>query len=154
MRYVKLPVLALALLFVSAVAFAADAVAGTPGAAAPVVVSIWSKIGMGALGGAIAAIVGWLKNRDIATDVQQPFDVKYLVMTAAVGAILGAVGAWLGKGTALETLDWLEASSMWAAIVAFGEMILKAIFRQTAPRIKDIVAVFRTPANPTVPPGK
>jgi hypothetical protein len=155
MRYVKLPVLALAFLMVSVVAFAADAVTGTPGAAATAVVSIWSKIGMGALGGAIAAIVGWLKNRDIATDVQQPFDVKYMVITAAVGAILGAVGAWLGKGSALDTLTWLEASTMWAAIVAFGEMVLKAIFRQGAPRINDIIAVFKkTGVNPTVPVQK
>jgi hypothetical protein len=155
MRYVKMPVLALALLFVSAVAFAADAVTGTPGAAAPVVVSIWSKIGMGALGGAIAAIVGWLKNRDVATDKQEPFDLKYLVCTVVVGAILGAIGAWQGLGDAFAALNWAEQSALWACVVAGGEMALKAIFRQGAPRINDILAVFKkTGVNPTAPVQK
>jgi len=155
MRYVKLPVLALAFLMVAVVAFAADAAAAAPAAAVVVAGSIWAKIGMGALGGAIAAGVGWLKNRETSTDVQQPFDVKYMVSTVVVGAILGAIGAWQGLGGVLETLNWAEQSALWAAIVAFGEMVLKAIFRQGAPRINDIIAVFKkTGVNPTVPVQK
>jgi hypothetical protein len=132
-----------------AVASAAEAVA--PGAA-PVVTSIWSKIGMGALGGVIAAFVGWMKNKDIKTTGQEPFGLNFLVSTVIVGAIAGAVGAWQGFATVIDTMNWAEQSMMWGAIAAGGEMLLKAIWRQGAPHLIDIINVFKSGAgNPTPP---
>ena len=132
-----------------AVATAAEAVA--PGAA-PVATSLWSKIGMGALGGVIAAFVGWMKNKDIKTETQEPLDIKYLFATVVVGAVAGAVGTWQGFANVIDTMNWAEQSFMWGGVVSIGEMILKAIWRQGAPHLKGILDVLKSGAgNPTPP---
>jgi hypothetical protein len=137
------------------VAVASAAEAAAPGAA-PVVQSIWSKIGMGALGGVIAAVVGWAKNRDKKTGEQEPFDIKYLFATVVVGAIAGAVGAWQGFANVIDTMNWAEQSFLWGGVVTIGEMILKAIWRQGAPHLSDLLndvkAGAGNPTPPTPPP--
>jgi hypothetical protein len=121
-----------------AAACAADAVAG-----APVAGCDWAKIGWGALGGFIASLMGWAKNRDAQTDAQEPFGGKYLVSTMAVGVLIGAIGAWAGKGSFIDSLNWAQSSAFWAAATMAAEVGLKVIFRQSAPRIMDIINTLK-----------
>lgn len=142
-------------LFFGGIVIAEEAAAAVDPEAAKEAVSIWSKIGMGALGGVIASFVGWMKNRDTKTDTQENFDFKYLLCTVVVGAGVGALGAWQGIGDVLATLHWAEQSFLYGGIVAGGEMALKAIWRQGAPRLRDILSTLKGGAqNPTATPPK
>lgn len=96
----------------------------------------------GAVGGAVAAFVGWAKNRDIATDKQEEFDFKYLIQTVFIGAVLGALSVF--DGIKMDSAQGVVTQTgACASGVVFGEMILKAIWRQGVPRIKDLVAHFK-----------
>lgn len=96
----------------------------------------------GVVGGGLAALVGWLKNRNIKDDKQDPFELKKLVVTVAIGAGLGAASVLEGidvsslKGAAKQIF-------MCFAVVAGGEMAIKAGVRQGVPRVMDFVAMFK-----------
>jgi hypothetical protein len=143
----KMAVMTAFFVLLSGVAFAADAAAAAPVATS--VAPLWKTILVGAVSGAVAAVYGWLKNRDVKTDQQEQFDVKYLVCTAMVGAILGGIAGWKGLPDPVSAYDWLTHCGIGSLILPGGEMILKAIFRQSAPRLIDILKVFTT--GPTVP---
>lgn len=96
----------------------------------------------GAVGGAIGAFVGWAKNRKIETDQQEQFDFKYLIQTTFIGAALGALS--VVEGIKIEdTKSAIQQTGVCASVVVFGEMVLKAIWRQGVPRVKDLLGAFK-----------
>jgi H+/Cl- antiporter ClcA len=140
---------AIAFLVIGGIVFAQGAATAPAATTAPVApaVPLGKAILQGIIGGVLAAFVGWMKNRE--NDTQQPFDLKYMVSTVIVGGLIGAVAGWKGMSIG-DTENWLEQSMLWGAIVAGGEMALKAVFRQGAPRLMDLINLFKKgAANPT-----
>lgn len=114
--------------------------------------SIWKGIMNGAIAGVMAAILGWIKNRNTQTGEMQRFEIKYLVPTAIIGVLVGIASALL-KMTPADLLTTLETSPIFAAIVFAVEAGLKAIWRNTVPLARDMIADVKTGVgNPTTPP--
>lgn len=133
-------------------AFAAQAAAApaSPTASLPTPIK---GILNGLLAGVIAAGLGWVKNRNAATGDMEKFDIKYMVPTVVIGAIVGLVAGWMGKSPA-SLLDSLETSPIYAGIVVVGEMIWKAIWRHSVPMVREALqAVKAGGQNPPTPPS-
>lgn len=132
----------------SGTAFAMQAAAAAPGAAAPAATSVWSAILMAALNGAIVGVVGWLSQRKEADGSHQDFDPVQLVVTVVVGAVIGAIAAWRKKSFGdIET--WVENSGY----VTLAEIVLKAVWRNGTVKIAATLATLKagSAANPTLP---
>lgn len=92
----------------------------------------------GALAGVVAAGLGWLKNRDPKTGAMEKFEVKHMVPTVLVGLIVGAVAGWQNKD--------LSSYSAWLTTTPFvvtAELVMKAVFRNTAPVVQDVLKTLR-----------
>lgn len=140
-------ILVCAFLLLCGVACAAEAV--SPVAAVTAVTApLWKTILMGAIGGAMAAIYGWLKNRDKTG--QEAFGWQYAACTVVVGALLGAVAGWKGLPDTQSAIDWVQNSSVGALVIPGVEMLLKLIFRQAPPTLSSILNVLKGTA-PTPP---
>lgn len=135
--------------------WAADATSAPVTSAVAATLPLWKTILMGALSGAIAALYGWLKNRDNQTGLEAP-EWEYAVTTIGVGALLGAVAGWKGLPDTASAMDWVQNSGWGCLIVPGVEMILKAIFRHGGPTLASILAVLKgtSGSNPTPPPGQ
>lgn len=113
--------------------------------------SIWKGLLSGCVAGVVAAIMGWFKNRNTATGSQERFEIKYLIPTALVGALVG-IGAALMKKAPSDFVSSIEASPILAAITMFVENGLKAVWRHGTLQIKDMLADVKAGAqNPTPP---
>jgi hypothetical protein len=102
----------------------------------------------GAIAGAVASILGWLKNRDMKTGEQERFDVKYLAMTVGVGVVVGAIAGWQNKDLSTFTA-WLATTPY----VIAAEVVIKAIFRQGVPPLRDLIDNIRGGGGASKPPG-
>jgi hypothetical protein len=132
-------------------AWTAEAVVAAVDPAVAVTSPLWKTILMGAISGAIAALYGWLKNRDKQTG-QEAIGWQYAATTIVVGALLGAVAGWKGLPDAASAMDWIQGSAIGCLIVPGIEMILKMIFRQAPPTLASIVNVLKGTSNP-IPPA-
>lgn len=113
--------------------------------------SLWKGILNGLVAGALAAVTGWLKNKDTKTGEQQKFDIKYMVPTAMVGAIVGVVAALMKKAPT-DLITMLENSPIFVAITLGAEYLIKIVWRHGAVHFKDVIADIKTGAgNPTPP---
>ena len=113
--------------------------------------SVWKGILNGAIAGVMAALLGWIKNRNTQTGEMQRFEIKYLVPTALVGVIVGIVSALL-KMTPADLVTTLETSPVFAAVVLAAEAGLKAVWRNTVPMVRDMIGDVKAGAgNPTPP---
>lgn len=113
--------------------------------------SIWKGLLSGCVAGVVAAIMGWFKNRNTATGAQERFEIKYMIPTALVGALVG-VGAALMKKAPADFVSSIEASPILGAITMFVESGLKSIWRHGTLQIKDMLADVKAGAqNPTPP---
>jgi len=131
-------------------AWTAEAVVAAVDPTVAVTSPLWKTILMGAISGAIAALYGWLKNRDAKTG-QEQIGWPYALTTVVVGAALGAVAGWKGLPDAASAMDWIQGSAIGCLIVPGVEMILKMIFRQAPPTLASMVNVLRGIVNPTPP---
>ena len=130
-------------LMVLAGATAAFAAGTDAAAAAP----LWKGILNGAIAGVAAAAVGWLKNRNAATGEMEKPDIKYIVPTVVIGAIMGVLAGWQNKDLGSFT-GWVETTPF----VVIAEMIWKVIFRNTTPMVREALAAIKGgAANPTSP---
>jgi membrane-associated PAP2 superfamily phosphatase len=127
----------------------ADSAVSPVAAITAVTCPLWKTILMGAIGGAVAAIYGWLKNRDAKTG-QEAFGWQYAVCTVVVGALLGAVAGWKGLPDAASAMDWIQGSAIGSIAIPGVEMLLKLIFRQAPPTLSSIISVLKG----TPPPQK
>jgi FtsH-binding integral membrane protein len=132
---------------------AAEAVATATDPAAAVTAPLWKTILMGAISGGVAAIYGWLKNRD-SQNGQEKFGWQYAAVTVVIGAALGAVAGWKGLPDAASAMDWAQNSAIGCLIVPGIEMLLKLIFRQGPPSLAAILKILRGEPNPTPPAGQ
>jgi energy-converting hydrogenase Eha subunit B len=152
MRYLKGLALVVVFSLVSIAIFAADAVAGT--VVAVVAQEWWKGLLGGIAGGVMAAVLGWFKNKDAQTGSQEAFGTQYMWQTMLVGALVG-VASYFMKMSPTDVISWLEASPFYAGITVVVEMVLKAIFRHSAPLLRDILKIILGGSlpNPTVPPA-
>jgi hypothetical protein len=114
--------------------------------------SLWKGILNGLLAGAMASVAGWLKNRNTTTGEQQRFEIKYLVPTVIVGAIVGACAAWAKKAPS-DFVTSLEASPLFTAITLGAEYVLKIVWRHGVLQLRDMLADFKAGAGNPTPPG-
>lgn len=136
----------------TAVAFAAQA-AGAPSSPTAALPTPIKGILNGILAGVIAAGLGWVKNRNAATGDMEKFDIKYMIPTVAIGAIVGLIAGWMGKSPQ-TLLESLETSPIYAGIVVVGEMLWKAIWRNSVPMVREALqAVKAGGQNPPTPPS-
>lgn len=113
--------------------------------------SVWKGVLNGLLAGVIAAVTGWLKNKDTKTGEHEEFDIKYVVPTAMVGAIVGVVAALLKKSPT-DLITMVENSPIFAAITLGAEYLIKIVWRHGVVHLKDVLGDIKTGAgNPTPP---
>lgn len=113
--------------------------------------SLWKGLLSGLLAGVIAAVTGWLKNKDSRTGEHQEFDIKFVVPTAMVGAIVGVVAALLKKSPT-DFITVIENSPIFAAITLGVEYLIKIVWRHGVVHLKDVLGDIKTGAgNPTPP---
>ena len=115
-----LSLVALGALTFAGIAYAADAVA--PEAAK----FDWNNLWKGAICGAIAAIIGWVKSKDFS---KESFNAELCITTAICGLVAGALAAYQNKPTA-DVYSWF--TSVGGAMVV--ESIVKALWRRAAPK--------------------
>jgi len=118
-----------------------------PAAPTPAAEPIWQKILLGALGGLIAALIGWGKNRDAKTNTQEPFSWKYFGLTLAVGIIIGAIAGAMGK-TIPDFFSKYESLPVWGFAMMGVEALMKVIFRQSVGVAKFLGIVKAGAENP------
>lgn len=121
-----------------------------PAAATEAAEPIWKKILMGGLGGLIAALIGWGKNRDAKTNTQEPFSWKYFGITLAVGVIIGAIAGALGKSIP-EFFSKYESLPVWGFAMMGVEALLKVVLRQSVGVAKFLGIVKAGAENPSAP---
>lgn len=131
------------------IAFAADGAAPASGLSDG---SVWKGVLNGCLAGVMAAVLGWLKNRDTKTGEQQGFEIKYMIPTAIIGAIVGIVAALLKKSPT-DFVTSIEASPLFAAITLGVEYVFKIVWRHGVLHLRDMLTDIKTGGgNPTPPP--
>jgi hypothetical protein len=134
------------------VAFAAQA-AGAPASPTASLPAPVKGILNGLLAGVIAAGLGWIKNRNAANGDMEKFEIKYMIPTLVIGAIVGLISGWMGK-TPQNLLESMETSPIYAGIVVVGEMIWKAIWRNSVPMVREALQAVKTGGgNPPTPPS-
>jgi uncharacterized membrane protein YfcA len=121
-----------------------------PAAATPAAEPIWKRILFGAIGGVIAALIGWAKNRDDKTNTQEKFSLKYAAITVAIGAVVGAIAGALGK-TLPEFFSQYESLPIWGFAMMGAEALLKALGRQSIGVAKFLGIVKAGAVNPPAP---
>jgi len=123
---------------------------GTTPGAAPAAEPIWKRIMFGALGGVMAALIGWAKNRDDKTNTQEAFSWKYFGITVVIGAIIGAIAGALGK-TIPAFFSQYESLPVWGFAMMGVEALLKVIFRQSIGIATFMGIVKKGSENPPPP---
>lgn len=98
------------------------------------------------LGGALAAFIGWAKNRDMETGEHEAFDFKHAWPALVIGAIIGLVGHFTGKGPS-GVVEMIEGIPAYGVIVFAAEAAWKAIFRNSAVTIQDALGAIKRGAN-------
>lgn len=144
------------------ISMAADAASAEAPAAAAVTAPMWKTILMGAISGGIAALYGWLKNRDSETGILEVPEWEYALTTIVIGMILGAIAGWKGLPDTASAWDWLQNSMIGCVVVPGLEMILKAISRNGGVLLAAVLKVIKgtsasnptPPTPPTQPPSK
>ncbi|HLE33391.1 MAG TPA: hypothetical protein VJB38_12370 [Bacteroidota bacterium] len=97
------------------------------------------KIGMGALAGAVAAFVGYLKS---GKGKGEAFDVSKLVPEVLIGALIGAYADWKGITMDESTL------ALSAAVIPFADSVMQVIFGWGKNRLASVGT------GPLLPPAK
>jgi len=120
---------------------------GTAAQPVPQTDPLWKKILMGAIGGVIASLIGWAKNRDDKTNTQEPLSLKFMAITVAVGVVVGAITGAMGK-TIPDFFSKYESLPVWGLIMMGVEAALKAIFRQSIGMAKIFGIVKSGSENP------
>jgi hypothetical protein len=139
----------------AALAFAFAGIACVAQAAAPTAAEpkVWHGILGAVLGGVLAVLVGYAKNRDPKTGEMQKFEIRYAWPTLLIGAIVGLVSHWLKK-TPQDLVSSLEASPIYAAVVFLAEAAWKAVWRNSVPLIREALAAIKSGGgNPTNSPS-
>lgn len=90
-------------------------------------------LGAGAIAGISVAFLGFMKS----TEKDKKFDLKHAASTFLVGAIVGAIAGFQKKDLT-KPEDWYHAGTA----VLLAELILKAVWRNTAPQIGNVVATL------------
>jgi uncharacterized membrane protein len=144
--------LAIVLFVAGGAAYAFEQAAAPTAAAAPADGStpLGKRILFGALGGVMAALIGWAKNRDDKTNTQETLSIKYMAITVAIGAIVGAIAGALGK-TLPDFFNKYESLPVWGFAMMGAEALLKALGRQSIGLAKFLGIVKAGAANPTPP---
>jgi hypothetical protein len=122
----------------------------TAGAPADTGVPLGKRILNGAIGGAIAALIGWAKNRDDKTNTQESFSLKYCAITVGIGVLVGAIAGVLGKGLP-DFFNSYESLPIWGLAMMGAEAALKAATRQSIGLAKFVGIVKVGAANPPPP---
>lgn len=116
---------------------------------APKVPSAVKGLLNGVLAGVMAAVLGWVKNRNAQSGDMEKLEIKYIVPTVVIGALVGLASSWMGK-TPAGLVESLETSPIYAGIVIVTEMAWKAIWRNSVPMVRDALSAVKTgAANPT-----
>jgi hypothetical protein len=138
-----------ALLLFSGVAFAAQTAVAPAAAAAADGGHWWKGILQGVLGGLLASVAGYFKNRDTKTGDHQQFELQYMVQTCIFGALLGLI-AGLFKKNPTDFLNSAQASPLFAGGTMIFEAIMKAIWRNGVVKVRELIDDFKGgAANPT-----
>jgi hypothetical protein len=146
-----------AFLLSATVCFAAQTGAvAAPGVSLPAINlggGILNGILSGAIGAALAVLVGRGKSPDPVTGQLPPFDMTMAWETMLIGVIVGGVAGYMHKAPA-DVATFLTTSPLGLAIVTSAEQIWNLIFRHTAPVIRQGLQylIAGAPANPTAPP--
>ena len=90
-------------------------------------------LGAGAIAGISVAFLGFMKS----TEKDKKFDLKYASSTLLVGALVGAIAGFQKKDLT-KPEDWYHAGTA----VLLAELIMKAVWRNTAPKIGEVVATL------------
>lgn len=109
----------------------------------------WKGILQGILGGILASLVGYAKNKDTRTGEHQEFGVKYLIQTCIFGAILGLV-AGIMKKNPTDMLTSFETSPIFAGLTMAFEAGMKALWRNGVVHVRAMIQDAKT-GNPTPP---
>lgn len=113
--------------------------------------SIGSGILKGAVAGVLAAIFGWAAQKKDADGTHEDFDIAQGVVTAVVGAGIGAYAAWKHMSIAdVENLPLL------GSIVMAVEIVIKIVWRNGKVSLQRALGTVKAggnggAANPTVP---
>lgn len=86
--------------------------------------SVGWGIAKGAVAGLIAAIFGWASQKKDANGDHEDFDVPQGIVTAVVGAGVGAYAAW--KHMAIADVENLP---LLGTVIMAAEMVLKIVWR-------------------------
>lgn len=131
----------------AATALAADQAAATGQAAPSLVNGIVSAV----IGGVMAVFLGYGKNRNAASGEMEKFDIKYAWPTLIIGGLVG-VGSYFMKKTPADLVASLEASPLYAGVIFAVEAAWKAIWRNSAPMIREALGAIKSgKENPTNP---
>lgn len=110
----------------------------------------WKRVLLGAIGGLIAALIGWAKNRDTKTNTQEPISWKYLGITIAIGVLIGAIAGALGKSIP-EFFSKYESLPVWGFAMMGVEALLKVVLRQSI-GVAMFVGLVKTGSENPPPP--
>lgn len=126
---------------------------GTAAQPAPQQDSFWKRVAFGALGGLMASLIGWAKNRDDKTNKQEPFSWKFFGLTVLIGVIIGAIAGALGKSIPAFFSQY-ESLPVWGFAMMGVEALLKVILRQSV-GVAKILGIIKSGSDdpPPPPPG-
>lgn len=113
----------------------------------------WKGILQGILGGVVASLIGWAKNKNTRTGEQEKFGFEYLLQTCFFGAIVGLVAGFLKKNPA-DLVGSLEATPLFGALTFLVEALFKAIWRHGVVKVRSLIEDFKAGSgggNPTPP---
>lgn len=142
---------AMFVLLMAGVAFALDQ-AATTSTGTLESLPLGKRLLNGVLGGVIAALIGWAKNRDTKTNTQEAFSFKYFSITVAIGAVVGAIAGALGK-TLPDFFNQYESLPIWGMAMMGAEAMLKTVFRQSVGLAQFIGIVKKGSENPPSQPS-
>ena len=97
--------------------------------------AFWKVVGMGALSGVLATVVGWLKNKKV-----EKFNAQQAGPSILIGAIIGGVAAYKGENLQ-EAEAMLTALPVWTGLVSFINMGWKLVYRRFISKKTDTEVV-------------
>ncbi len=141
MRRSIFTVLSMAVAFILLLAPVALFAHGTSGSAAgaPEDGVWWKGLIQGVLGGILASLIGWAKNKSAQTGVQAAVDSQKLIQTCVFGALVGLAAWSLGKSPS-DMIGSLESVPVLAAFVFISEAVAKAFWRHGASKARCLIA--------------
>lgn len=111
--------------------------------------SVSGGIAKGAIAGVMAAVFGWAAQKKAQDGTHEDFDIAQAVVTALVGAAIGAYAAYKNM-----SIDDVENMPVMGAIVMGVETVIKVVWRNgklSFQRALGTVKAGSGAANPTIP---